>query len=130
MWVARAVLAFLLAAPFTLWTEVAPALGKESYFLRVSMAVPAPTVGQVFFDTGHGFREEDSSRQPASGGLRRYDFAIPSGTVRTLRLDPGDRSGRYTIASAEIVRSGGSRVRRLDLRATSAVSQLEVVQRD
>ena len=130
MWIARAVLAFLLAAPYLLWTEVAPTVGKEGYFLRVRMAVPMPTTGQVFFDIGKGIREEDSSRRPVSGGMRSYDFRISSGTLRGLRLDPGETGGRYTIESADIVRPGGSRVRRLDIRSISQLNQLEVVQRD
>ncbi len=79
MWIARAVLAFLLAAPYALWTEVAPAVGsRERYSLRVSMAAPVPTVGEVFLNTGKGFRVEDSSHRPVSGGMRSYDFRMSS----------------------------------------------------
>ncbi len=123
-------LAFLLAAPFVLWTEVAPTAGKEGYLLRVRMAVPTPSTGQLFFDVGKGIREEDSSRQPVSGGMRSYDFYVPSGTLRGLRFDPGVTGGRYTIESAVIVRSNGSEVRRLDLRSISTLNQLEVSRRD
>ncbi len=130
MWISRAVLAFLLAAPYLLWTEVAPTVGGEAYFLRVRLAVPMPTAGQLFFDIGKGIREEDSSRRSVSGGMKSYDFRIPSGTLRGLRLDPGETGGRYTIESAEIVGPSGARIRQLDIRAISQLNQLEVVQRD
>ena len=58
MWIARAVFAFLLAAPHTFWIEVALSIGNERYSLRVSMGIPMPTLGEGFFDTGKGFRRE------------------------------------------------------------------------
>ena len=93
MWIARAVLALLL---------VAPALGGEKHILRVTIAAPGPTVAQVFFDAGSGYREQDSATVPISAKERRYEFAIPSTTIRGLRLDPGVIGGRYSIQSPEV----------------------------
>src|SRR5580765_7438518 len=103
MWTARAVLALLLAAPYTLIAIVGPALGKHGHVLSVTIAAPGSTLGQLFFDVGSGYREQDSARVQISAKERRYEFAIPNTTIRGLRLDPGATGGRYVVRSPEVV---------------------------
>ena len=130
MWVARAVLAFLLTVPYTLIVFVVPVLGREGYTVRITMACPSPAMGQLFFDVGQGIREEDSSRVPVVPEMRTYDFGVQSGTVRALRLDPGATSGRYTIRSAEILRPDRARLTVLDVQSVSALNQLSIVDKN
>src|SRR5262249_44793831 len=130
MWVARAVLAFLLTVPYTLTVFVAPVLGKEGYIVRITMACPSPAMGQLFFDVGRGIREEDSSRVPVVPGLHTYDFGVPTGTLRALRFDPGATGGRYTIQLAEILRPDRGRFTVLDAHALSSLNQLQIVEQD
>ncbi len=130
MWISRAVLALLLAAPYTLMSIVAPVLGRPGHVLSVTIAAPGPTFGQVFFDTGSSYREQDSTTLPISARERRYEFAIPSTTIRGLRLDPGVIGGRYRIQSAEVLRSDGKVVARLSLAPLSCLHQIAVVEED
>ena len=130
MWIARAVLALLLAAPYTLIATVAPALGRQEHVLSVTIAAPGPTLGQLFFDAGSGYREQDSATVPISAKERRYEFAIPSTTIRGLRLDPGVIGGRYIIQSPEVLRSDGNVVATLSLASLSCLNQIAVVEQD
>lgn len=130
MWIARAVLALLAAAPYTLITTVAPALGEQGHVLSVTIAPPGPTAGQLFFDTGSGYREQDSARVPISAGERRYEFTIPSTTIRGFRLDPGVIGGRYIIKSPEVLRSDGTVVATLSLASLPCLHQIAVIEHD
>ena len=130
MWTARAVLALLLAAPYTLIAIVGPALERHGHVLSVTIAAPGPTLGQLFFDVGSGYREQDSARAQISASKRRYEFAIPSTTIRGLRLDPGVIGGRYIIQSPEVLRSDGNVVATLSLASLSCLNQIAVVELD
>ena len=130
MWTARGVLALLLVAPYTLIATVAPALVRQGHVLSVTIAAPDPTPGQLFFDAGSGYREQDSTTVQISARERRYEFTIPSATIRGLRLDPGVIGGRYIIRSPEILRSDGNVVATLSLASMSCLNQIAVVEQD
>jgi len=71
---------------------------------------------QLYPDSGLGFDEATSvrlnlaqSREPTV-----YRFALPTGTYRAFRLDPNDRDGTVTLASARIVDRAGRIFRTID----------------
>jgi hypothetical protein len=87
-------------------------------------------LGQLFFDAGSGYREQDSTTVQVSAKERRYEFAIPSTTIRGLRLDPGATGGRYIVRSPEVLRSDGNVVATLSLATLSCLNHIAVVELD
>lgn len=83
--------------------------GVVTSFFEVEATSERPCRVQVFFDIGNGFREQDSSWSALPAGLKpvRLRFALPSGSLRALRLDPAEGPGNFTFRAARIVASSG-----------------------
>src|SRR3954468_11885574 len=80
------------------------------YQLETTMRSARPGFAQLFYDTGAGYNESDSSRVEIEGGGRdaRYRFALPPGVFSHLRFDPTDRAGNtMTLSSARILDNEG-----------------------
>jgi hypothetical protein len=63
---------------------------------------------QIFYDTGHGFSENESFRQSyeSQSGLQTLRFPLPAKPLRGLRFDPFDSTGRLTIHGLRVVDGG------------------------
>jgi len=97
------------------------------FALEVRLASSASGHVQVYYDSGSGFSEKDSTAIPLHQGaaLETYRLALPPGTYGALRFDPIDRDGTVTIASARIVGVGGGHGRDLPLSAFKPLHQIE-----
>jgi hypothetical protein len=106
-------LASLLAAAVCLPFETTARERRDAYFFEVGLAAEAVGQAQVFFDLGRGINEPDSSRQAVAGDNQSitYRFPLPTGMVRSFRLDPTDRDGRVAITGARVVDRTGSELR-------------------
>ncbi len=87
-----------------------------------------PGFAQLYYDTGNGVNEHDSSRLPAQGGNSdvNYRFPLPAGTFVNLRFDPTDRP-RNTIAlsAARIVDRAGHLFRVIPPNQIKAAQQID-----
>src|SRR5947209_18698451 len=76
------------------------------YELLVEVSCPISSQAQLFYDVGHGYREEDSSTQlitaSPSGKFRQLAFPLPPATIHDLRFDPLNSAGHLVIRNIEI----------------------------
>ena len=101
---AALVLACAASIPFQPW---AGANGGACHF-EASVESDESGLAKLYFDVGHGMNEDDSAVQSVEAGhpgLLR--FALPHGSLRSLRLDPLDRDVRMTLGGARIVDDSG-----------------------
>ncbi|AOS44978.1 hypothetical protein Verru16b_02047 [Lacunisphaera limnophila] len=76
--------------------------------LEFDVTSDAPSVAQVFWDSGQGLREADSARQnhEPHRGLQTLRFTLPEGPLRALRFDPRDNPGGVEIRGIRLVDAG------------------------
>jgi hypothetical protein len=98
------VLAGMLAALVSAWLG-ADRLSDGSIF-RLSFALTSTSAGtaQLFYDSGGGFSEAESSTAPVAPSTTPFEVSltIPSGRYYALRLDPNNVPGEYTISNLRI----------------------------
>ena len=87
----------------------------DRYGLEVRHGLLRQRAVQLYFDRGTGINESDSTRVPVTKGaeVRTYWLMLPSGTYRSLRLDPLDHAGTFTLAAARVTDNTGRTVRNL-----------------
>lgn len=105
-------LAALLAAAVCLPFETTARERRDAYFLEVGLAAENSGQAQLFYDLGRGINEGDSTRLAVAGGgaAGTYRFPLPTGTIRSLRLDPTDRDGRVALSDARVVDRSGTEI--------------------
>ncbi|MFL6447238.1 MAG: hypothetical protein ACJ746_06060 [Bryobacteraceae bacterium] len=100
----RRVGSILLAALLVLGAAVTRREARYQLLVEISSSVPSQA--QIFFDVGHGYREEDSSTQaitaPSPGGFQQLAFPLPTATIYSLRFDPLNSAGRIVIRDIHI----------------------------
>lgn len=76
--------------------------------LELDLLSDKPSTAQLFWDTGAGVSEADSSRQDYEPhqGLQTLRFPLPDKPVKGLRFDPRDGEGRLEIRGIRIVDAG------------------------
>jgi len=82
-----------------------PATGLK---LELDVAASFRTPAQLFWDTGQGMNEANSARAAYEphDDLQTLRFALPSGPIQSLRLDPGDSFGKWTVRGIRLVDQG------------------------
>jgi hypothetical protein len=100
---------------------------SQGYALEVLMTSSVPGHVQVYYDSGDGFREIDSTTLPLakSDAPLPYRLNLPSGRYRAFRFDPIDRDGTVTIAAARVVDRLGRTVRALPDSVFKAANQIQ-----
>lgn len=83
---------------------MAPALQLE-----VDVNAPQSATAQLFWDTGHGFSEANSTRAALENtqGLQTLRFPLPDRPLRGLRFDPLDQPGQLVLRRIRVVDSAG-----------------------
>jgi hypothetical protein len=106
------VLALIVATVTTLFLFSANPPRPGNFFFEITLSSENPGIAQLFYDAGHGFREQDSVRRPVNANMGQvvYRFALSPGTYRALRFDPIDRPGTATFSDAKIVGPRGQAV--------------------
>lgn len=104
---------------------------KPEYFLSIHCKSSIDSITQVFFDTGSGFNQVDSSARQifSSDEFKELTFFLPPRRISRLRLDPLPTEGEFQIREAAIVRSGGPNgeheiLHRINLEAFSVTTDL------
>jgi hypothetical protein len=107
--IVASILAVVAAACY--YASLPPAQGL--FFFEVTLQSTQTGDAQVFYDTGHQFRESDSNRQEvrAGRGPSVLRFPLPTGKYRALRFDPINRAAIVDFAGACIVDLRGQIIR-------------------
>lgn len=91
-------------------TELPPP--SRDFALELDVNVHQPTGAQLFWDIGHGIREEDSHPVGYASTpiptLQTIRFALPASPVRSLRFDPLGSAGRLDIRRLRVVDGNGN----------------------
>jgi|GEM_PF-1186972 hypothetical protein len=87
---------------------------SRAFTLELDVATPTRTGAQLFWDIGHGIREEDSGHVDYAATpvdappLQTIRFPLPSAALRSLRFDPLGSAGRLDIRRIRVVDSNGN----------------------
>ena len=92
---------------YTFW----PRSEAFPFFFEVTMRSAQSGFAQLYYDTGNGVSERDSSRLPLEGGNRpvTYQFPLPEGRYPNFRFDPTDRA-RNTMTLSALTKRQSKRV--------------------
>ena len=76
--------------------------------LEFDLAVSRPIQAQLFWDTGHGFNEDESLRRnyAPNSNVQTLSFDLPLGRpIRALRFDPFDAAGEIRLVGIRVMDS-------------------------
>ena len=104
-----AVAMWMLVFAAVLWFESGVLKREGMRFFRFYVSASQAGSVQVFFDRGHGFREEDSVRRRVPENERQnIVILLEPGVYKGFRIDPVDNGSAYELSSMEITRVYGS----------------------
>ncbi len=105
--------AFLLALAFALPFLTTAQDRRDYFFFEITLTSSAVGSTQLYWNTGNGFNQTDSSNQPLKIEPHPvvYRYMMSAGKLRGLRFDPIDREGTLTLSHARIVDSQGKVLR-------------------
>lgn len=108
------------------YARYAPLPVASGLKLELDLLIDKPSTAQLFWDTGAGVSEADSSRQDYEPhqGLQTLRFPLPAKPVKGLRFDPRDGEGRLEIRGIRIVDAGQRTVAVLPLGSLRAVREI------
>jgi hypothetical protein len=112
------------ATAYTFW----PRSGPPPFYFEVAIRSAQSGFAQLYYDTGAGLNERDSSRLPLEGGNQQvtYQFPLPEGTYPNLRFDPTDRAwNAMTLSGMRIVDRSGHLFRVIPPAQIKAVHEIE-----
>jgi hypothetical protein len=96
--------------------------------LTIEMRTPATGQGQVFFDTGDSYQDDERYRfdiRPTSV-FEKYTLSLPKSSVRAVRFDPVDNMGIFEIKSITIKTRGEKVIWEGDRLAQRIVPQQQI----
>ena len=127
---ARLVLGYVVALPLILGLTAGAVSDPRTYTVSVTMESSTPGHVQVFFDSGAGFREVESSHAwfETTPGAHEYRLRLPAGEYTKFRLDPGTLPGRYSIERVSVLAPDGSIYGAVPLAALQPAHHITVVE--
>jgi hypothetical protein len=127
----RLVLGYAVALPLIVGLLAGAVGDPRTYTISVTMESSVPGHVQVFFDSGAGFREVESSNAwfETAPGAHEYRLRLPAGRYRTFRIDPGTLPGRYAIERVTVLAPDGSIHADIPLTALAPAYQVTVVEK-
>lgn len=101
-------LVVLLLAALALGTDVLLIREQPAAELVIEMQSSEASQAKVYFDTGAGFNERESSTHSilADAAVHRLAFPLPSKPVRSIRFDPLELTGAVQIRGVVVERPG------------------------
>lgn len=101
---------------------------RKLYFV-VEMSSSVTGITQVFFDTGNGFNEENSSTsQVRPRVMHRYYLPLPqSGAIRSIRFDPINVTSVLSIKAAAIENAQGDTLKQFPVRSFKAAHHIGLI---
>src|SRR5260221_5150245 len=126
----RGLLGYVLALPAIVIVLSAINTSQVST-ITVKMSATASGVLQIFYDSGKGFSEAQSTvtAVQVSDQPHEYRLFLPPGEYRSFRIDPGNVPGRYVIQKVTILNAGNSTVVDVDLADLKPVYQISTIER-
>ena len=108
------------------YARYVPSVPQPGLKLEIDVASSFRTPAQLFWDTGAGMSETTSTRAiyEPHNNLQTLRFALPAGPIRSLRLDPGDSAGEWSVRGLRLVDNG--QCTRLTLPLTDVVPVREI----
>jgi hypothetical protein len=104
-------------------------------WLEFDVAVDHPSLAQLFWDTGTGFNEKESSSRNynPNAGFHALRFPLPGVSIRGLRFDPLIAEGKLEIRRIQIV-DAARRIQHVapltSLRGTHQIATIEIKEDD
>ncbi len=94
--------------------------------LEFDLRIEQPLAAQLFWDTGNGFREEDSIRckYAPHSNLQTISIPLPSLPLKQLRFDPLDGDATVVIRGIKVVDQAKRTVAVIPLKELQAESQI------
>ena len=128
---ARLVLAYAVALPLIVGLLAGAVGDSRTYAISVTMESSVPGHVQVFFDSGAGFREIQSSNAwfDTAAGAHEYRLRLPAGRYRTFRIDPGTLPGRYALERVVVLAPDQSIHAEIPLTALEPAYQITFVEK-
>ena len=103
-------------------------------YLTIEMRTSVPGHGQVFFDTGADYNENDSHRfaVKSSSGFEKYVIPLPEKEFKSIRFDPLESRGFFEIRSLTVVVKGMKVVWKGDelAKQIDPQQQIDIIHRD
>jgi hypothetical protein len=99
--------------------------------LEIDLAVSRPIGAQLFWDTGHGFNEDESLRRKyePNPNAQTLSFDLPLGRpIRALRFDPFDAAGEIRLVGIRVMDSPWHTRLRLPVSALHASQQIATIE--
>jgi hypothetical protein len=99
--------------------------------LEIELQASVPGFAQVYWDTGNGFRDEDSSRlslASAPGAPNVLRFVLPRRTITALRFDPIESAGEVVLKRIRVVDPARRELAALHLESLWPVHQIASMQ--
>ena len=98
---------------------------KKIYF-TVEMEASTTGTSQIFFDTGNGYNERDSSALWVQRGvLQKYSFPLPTfSPIKSIRFDPINSTSVLSIKKAGIENAQGDTLKIFPVQSFRAVQQI------
>jgi hypothetical protein len=99
---------------------------------EIEISSSADGLVQVFYDRGHGYREEDSESLVlhASEVPLTYEFRMPAANIKSLRFDPNNIGGTFVISHPRFIGAAGKEIRSIPLASFSPSKQISSVVRN
>ena len=99
----------------------------SSCFLEASIKTTSAETAQFYFDTGHGFSEEQTAALWVKDldSFGQYRFPLPHETIYNLRFDPPSTSRTVTIKKLLVTDSLGRIIRHIPLHLLYPLHQIE-----
>ena len=95
---------------------------KQFYFV-IEMESSAGGISQIFFDTGQGSRQQDSSSLQLRLGFQKYLFPIPE-SIKSIRFDPIKATSIVSIKNAGIENGVGDKLKIFPVQSFKAIQQI------
>ena len=93
------------------------------FYFVIEMDSSVGGISQIFFDTGQGFRQQDSSSLQLRPGFQKYLFPIPE-FIKSIRFDPIKSTSIVSIRNAGIENTVGDNLKTFPIQSFRAVQQI------
>ena len=99
-------------------------LARNQLYFVIEMKTFAKGTAQIFFDTGRGIIEQDSSSLQVRGlGYHKYSFPVPT-PIKSIRFDPINVTSVISIKYAAIENATGEKLKIFPIQSFRAVQQI------
>lgn len=117
-------LASAVALAYGAWSAVVDSAGPNRLIVPVMVDHTARV--ELFYDTGSGFRAEDSANEiiPAIEQLQDVSFPVPRVPLHAIRFDPMDGAGRFTVGQPRLETASGRFIAKFPMTALVPANQI------